>query len=152
MFVLAIGMTGYAWWHNYNQSKRIAKAWGNRAGAMIRQAPDVTLFLLSPGEAEEVLMIGGQPFGVRTEKAVGQSRGLIHVRHLLAEDSYYDWEDEMDTCTPIWSFALRFQSRKTRVTLVFDRQCRKVMMLENGRTLRLGEVSRQLEEFVDELY
>lgn len=154
MLSLAVGLTGYAWWFHYRQSHRVVEQWGSPAARLIRRGEQVWLLRLAPersGAATEVLDISATRFAVTERKDISRAAGLIHIRHFLAEDAYYEWDAPADNCQPRWSYAIRFARGEEQLTLVFDRRCQQVMLLPGETTLRLGAVIQRLEEFIDAL-
>jgi hypothetical protein len=157
MFVTAIGMGGYAWWHQYQGGRRCAEFWGTRAMVIVRYAPRTEFFSLIPIDkatnqdaaskrptptistqaTAPPVVIDGQQYISMNYKHISAAPGLVHARHVLVDDSSFVWNSSPDECQPQWEFLLRFTDDAGQVTVVFDTQCGWIQWHEENRRVRL---------------
>ena len=170
MVLLGLGLGGYAWWVQLQKGQRILSYWGPRATYLIRHGERVELLLLgdspaasssdspaastgdspsdspaassgdSSGEPASAISIRGREVPILQVRDITQVPGLVHARHTLIVDSYYEWGGGGPAdCVPEWTFALRFSSAEPQetATLVFAPNCHLVHLLEADRELRL---------------
>ncbi len=81
----------------------------------------------------ETLTVAGQPRRVAERRDISQVRGLVHARHALVVDTNYLWGESRGDCQADWAFALRFEDRGQQATLVFDRACARIRLLEQDK-------------------
>ena len=148
MFALAFGLSGYAWWHRYQENPKSKEFWGARATVVIRQAPAVEFFTLvhtatmnsSTSYKGTLLTIDGR-FYVATVHDIHQSPGLVHARHALIDDNSFDWNTSLRACVPEWEFGLRFRDGSEQITVVFDTVCDGIQWLDQQKKLQLVPLS-----------
>jgi len=142
IFVVALLMSGYAWWHQFQQSRRCRDFFGTRAVQLIRLAPKVELLRLEQKSAlssdsqppEGILRIGNDTVLISRHVEITGTAGLLHARHALLQDMNYQWDTSRSDCTSQWSFALRFSQNGEDVTLAFDTECNRVALNGTDRT------------------
>jgi hypothetical protein len=136
MIAVAIAMSGYAWWHQFQSGRRSAEFWGSAEAVRVRYAPHVEFRVLRPAEEsasqEKYLTILGVPYHVDEPVDVTQSRGLVHARHALVDDLSYDWNASIPTNTN-WEFLLRFRDRDQLVTVAFDAEQGLICFVDQSR-------------------
>lgn len=160
MLLLGFALGGYAWWVQLQKGRRVLNHWGPRATYLIRHGERVELLRLgetASGSLSEqastlqtsTLSIGGRGVPIEDSRDITDVPGLVHARHSLIVDSYYQWgSGPGEDCTPDWEFALRFSTSRPdnspdgvnsddTATLVFAPNCQLVYLLEMDRQLPL---------------
>jgi len=117
ILALAAGLASFAVWFQWSQTKRCLAFFGPQVAAAIQAAPRVEVWRVGPSGASGTL--------VATARAdVSQSRGLVHLRHGLVEDSNYEWSAAAARRSPAsWDVALAFfdpGAPSPRAVLAFD--------------------------------
>ncbi len=142
MFLLALVMGGYAWWHQRQKGHRSHQFWGGPTALLIRHAAQVQLLWLEPAGTEtparaERLEIGGQSLAVSGRHEISQARGLVHARYALIEDASFAWDAPRGGCENQWRFALRFVHQGQSATVAFDPDCSQLLLVGDDRTIKL---------------
>src|SRR5687767_5429928 len=95
MFLLAVGLSGYAWWHRFQQNPMCKEFWGPEAILVIHQAPKVEFFSLEPDATSttrdqsvigDFLDIDGKAY-LADHRDIADAPGLAHARHALIDDN-----------------------------------------------------------------
>ncbi|MBX3431762.1 MAG: hypothetical protein KF847_00290 [Pirellulales bacterium] len=119
IFALALAMSGWAWMHHYNATRRMAGFWGAGSANLLVRGDEVDAYRLEPGAASPAE--GAYPHwppafgGLLEGDAVAhvdlaEAKGLIHLRHALTQDGNYDWDAPAVDGAPRWGLALRFSN------------------------------------------
>ncbi len=137
MISVAMAMSGYAWWHQFQSGRRSAEFWGTAATIQVRYAPRVEFLRLHrKGEiaepARETLTIRGMEYIVGDPFDVTRSRGMVHARHALVDDLSFDWSSRAPE-TANWEFLLRFRDQGQPVTAAFDTERGLVCFVDQSR-------------------
>ena len=142
IFLLALVLSGYAWWHQFQQSPRCREFLGTEAVQLIRLAPRVDLLRLEQKSTgnddynppEGILQICDTTVLVTQRVEITTVPGLLHARHALLQDVNYQWDAPPTDCVSKWSFALRFELDGEDVILAFDTQCNRIGLNGSERT------------------
>jgi len=142
IFLLALVLSGYAWWHQYRQGPRCRDFFGTEAVQLIRLAPRVDLLRLTelpveesaPDSSATVLEIAGIRVRVSDEVEVTGTPGMLHARHALLQDHNYHWDKPTADCMSRWEFALRFSGDGNDTVIAFDAQCNQIGLSGSERT------------------
>lgn len=134
IFLLALVLSGYAWWHQYQQGRRCREFLGNTAVKLIRLAPRVELLRLEPFSADlgdsaqpaGILRIGGATVLISQQAEITSVPGLLHARHALLQDLNYQWDAPPRDCASQWTFALRFEQDGEHALIAFDPHCNRI--------------------------
>jgi len=135
IFLLALVLSGYAWWHQYQQSWRCREFFGSETVQLVRLAKRVELLRLessSPADASEpnspkgILRIGNSTVLIVRQTDISTVPGLLHARHALLQDLNYDWDAPPSQCVSQWSFALRFEQEGNDTIIAFDPECNRI--------------------------
>jgi hypothetical protein len=143
MLLLAIAMSGFAWWWNLGRGSRCIEFWGPNAARSIRVTQRVEVFELALEGAEEtaVLSIGDRKLPILRQKEISGLRGLIHARNSLLEDSSFRWADSPPS-SPIWKYALRWtDDQQQQVTVLFSLDDGCISAGETQKKVRLTDFS-----------
>jgi len=146
ILALAVGLAAFAVWFQWSQTRRCLAFFGPQVAAAIQTAPRVEAWRLAPG---------GTPAAVRGSAPadVSQSRGLVHLRHGLVEDSNYDWSAAV-AGRPIaaWDVALAFfdsGAARPRAVLAFDLDDAGAMTVVGQRgSVGLGRLGPGLRRWI----
>jgi hypothetical protein len=92
--ILGVGLAAacLSWWFRYHATHRAAKFWGPESVQLIRDAPGV-FFETRQGGARDV----------------SSSRGLLHLRSALLEDSSFRWPPRSVPSEIEWQHVLLFR-------------------------------------------
>lgn len=142
IFLLAVVLSGYAWWHQFQQGPRCREFLGTEAVQLIRLAPRVDLLRLAETPAdggdsrppEGILRIGETTLLVTDRVDITKVPGLLHARHALLQDVNYQWDAPATGCVSQWSFALRFSQGGQDVMIAFDTRCNRIGLNGTERT------------------
>ena len=134
IFAVALLLSSYAWWHQFQQGRRCRELFGTKAVQLIRLAPQVELLRLEQKSAlashlnppEGTLRIAGDTVLISQHVEITGTSGLLHARHALLQDINYQWDASRSDCTSHWSFALRFSQNGEDVIIAFDTKCNRV--------------------------
>jgi len=139
IFLLALVLSGYAWWHQYWAGRRCHLFLGTEAVKLLRLAPHVELLRLepestvagnpsagNPSQPEGILRIGGATVLIASRVDITGVPGLLHARHALLQDVNYRWDAAPTGCDGQWSFALRFAQGAESVIVAFDPGCNRI--------------------------
>ncbi len=134
IFLLALVLSGYAWWHQFQQGPRCRDFLGTEAVQLVRLAPRVELLRFDQDLAsaegspapEDVLQIAGTTLHVTRRANITKVPGLLHARHALLQDVNYQWDAAATPCLSQWSFGLRFSNNGEDVIVAFDPQCNRI--------------------------
>lgn len=145
IFLLALVLSGYAWWHQFQQSRRCRQFLGTETVKLIRLAPRVDLLRLEPraaaaGSATQpagILRIGGATLLIAKRVEITRVPGLLHARHALLQDPNYQWDAPPTDCLSQWSLALRFEQDGEAVIVAFDPHCNRIGLDGTDRTERI---------------
>jgi len=148
IFLVALVLSGYAWWHQFQQSRRCREFLGTETVKLVRLAPRVTLLRLEPmsadAENEELpsatVQIGDVTLAISKSVEITGVPGLLHARHALLQDMNYRWGPPT-RCLGHWEFALKFEQDGDAATVAFDPKCSRIG--QEG-TNRLGLFSPDL--------
>ena len=122
MFAIALLMTAFAWWWNYNRGKRALDFYGSEGAFLVRTAPVVEYLKPKP---EELIDISKAP-------------GLINARASLLSDASYDWTaSDVRQESPL--FSVRFRRGERSVVVTFDFENRTVHSSTTERTAKLAK-------------
>jgi len=142
IFLMALLLSGYAWWYQFQQGRRCREFLGTEAVRLIQLAPQVELLRLEQKSAgtdtshrpEGILRIGGTTVLVSQHVEITGTPGLVHARHALLQDLNYQWDASPSDCVSRWSFALRFSQHGEDVIIAFDTQCNRIGLNGTERT------------------
>jgi hypothetical protein len=142
IILLALLLSGYSWWHQFQKSRRCREFLGTEAAQLIRLAPQVVLLRLeqesavagSSNRPKGILRIGGDTVLVSQHVEITGTPGLSHARHALLQDVNYQWDASQSDCVSQWSFALRFAQDGEDVIIAFDTQCNRIGLNGAERT------------------
>lgn len=145
IFLLALVLSGYAWWHQFQQSRRCRQFLGTETVKLVRLASRVDLLRLeeqaaATGQAIQpagILRIGGATVLIATRVDITGVPGLLHARHALLQDLNYQWDAPPTDCASQWSLALRFEQDGEAVIVAFDPQCNRIGLDGTDRTERI---------------
>jgi hypothetical protein len=134
IFVVALLLSSYAWWHQFHQGRRCREFFGTKAVQLIRLAPEVELLRLEKKSATAsdsspplgILRIGSDTVLISRHVDITETPGLLHARHALLQDLNYQWDTTHADCVSQWSFALRFVEDREDVIIAFDTQCNRI--------------------------
>ncbi|MGE0756777.1 MAG: hypothetical protein AB7F89_17550 [Pirellulaceae bacterium] len=135
MFLVALGMGGYAWWHNYRSHPLSRAWWGTATIVLIETAPAVDLIRY---DSPDTSAVGEENPTVSTAEPMSLigTPGLVHARHALVLDTSYDWSAQ-PAPSGEWDFALRFRSGADQATIRFDLEQERIEWVEEDRRLRM---------------
>jgi hypothetical protein len=120
IFAVAVLMTAFAWWWNFNRGKQALDFYGPEGALLIRTAPVVEFLQPSP---EGTIDISKAP-------------GLINARASLLSDASYDWTaSDVRQESPL--FSVRFRRSEQSIVVTFDFENRTVHASTTNRTARL---------------
>jgi hypothetical protein len=141
ILLLAVALAGFAWWWNWQRTRRCREFYGGEGAHLIRTATQVeglTLSELFVREARQQVVVGTQSFDVVDHKDLSQVHGLIHARTALLDDSSYQWENQtVGDCQPKILYAVRFHQGDQQITLAFDFGCHSVHVVETHKEVVL---------------
>jgi hypothetical protein len=115
--VIALTMSGAAWWYHYQGSRRAAEFWGRDAAELIIGTGDFTLLELgdpagtgaTAGEHGQANLVAGRPITASHE--LSEQSGVIHLRHALTQDANFQWDAlrrEPALGDDDWAYAFQF--------------------------------------------
>jgi hypothetical protein len=122
MFAVAVLAAAFAWWWNFNRSKKALDFYGPEGALLIRTAPMVE-FLRPPPE---------------TSIDISEAPGLINARASLLSDASYDWS-AMDVRQESPLFSVRFQRGDSSIVITFDFENQTVRTSTTQRTAKLAK-------------
>jgi len=142
IFAMALLLSGYAWWHQFQKSRRCREFLGTNAVQLIRLAPQVELlrleqisgFASDSNRPQGTLRIGSETVLISQHVEITGTPGLLHARHALLQDVNYRWDASQSDCVSQWSFALRFVQDGEDVIIAFDTQCNRIGLTGTERT------------------
>jgi hypothetical protein len=152
MFLLALVLSAYAWWHRYHENPKSKAFWGPRAILAIQRADSVEFLTLQPEPTEHTSEVTSNENGLaidgKSYQAIARDihsvPGLVHARHALIDDNSYLW-DSPPRAEPLekdfWDFGLRFRDGPEQVTVLFDRSGEDIYWLEKQKQVQLVPLS-----------
>jgi hypothetical protein len=136
MIVVAIAMSGYAWWHQFQSGRQSAEFWGPAEAVLVRYAPRVEFLVLRENgdepAGETLTVLGTQEYEADEPIEVTGWRGMVHARHALVDDLSYDWNAPIPANAK-WEFLLRFRDRDRLVTVAFAPEQGLICFVDRSR-------------------
>ena len=166
--LVALLMSGYAWWHQKQKGRRTLEFWGSRIALRLRYGKEIELLqLTSPETSDEsasgdTLGIDGQSWGIAQSKMISKAKGLVHARQALVFDPSYEWTAAPHK-PPVWQYALRFtdevagesdleattSEQSNGVVLLFDLEHSVAGTADGSRTVQIT-IADGLKKFFEE--
>ena len=139
MIATALGLAGYAWWHQRQSGRMSTEFWGTQSALIVRYGPTVEFLPLQPKSTEQeddsqanTQLICGREYQVGESVDITRTRGLVHARHALVDDRSYDWTAPKQK-NGEWEFLLRFRDKDRSVTAAFDAERGLVCVLDQSQ-------------------
>lgn len=165
--LVALLMSGYAWWHQKQKGRRTLEFWGSRIALRLRYGKEIELLQLAAPDSDtstggETLTVNGQSWGIVQSKVISKATGLVHARQALVFDPSYEWNAEAHK-PPVWQYALRFmdevagesgvaddlESTPDDVVLLFDLEHSVAGSVDGSRTVQIT-IAEGLKKFFEE--
>ncbi len=142
IFLLALVLSGFAWWYQLRKGSHCREFLGTDAVQLIRQASRVDLMRLErlpgttagPGSTAATIELPGGIYRVTERTDITPVPGLLHARHALLQDVNYQWARPPGDCASDWAFALQFSSDTREAVLAFDPACNLIGVGDTDRT------------------
>ncbi|MBW3596384.1 MAG: hypothetical protein KY475_03805 [Planctomycetes bacterium] len=147
----ALAASGFAWWHQYQQSRRALAYWGAGGATLIRRGEIVELIELGPrspddGAATETLF----ERTIQGRFDISAAPGLVHSRQSLISDASFQWDAETDAA-PAWEYVLRFRDEHEEFLVALDLTAGYAWSPGDRPPLRLGPtLQKGLQRFFAE--
>jgi len=154
ILTVALAAAAASWWFRYAATHRAAEFWGPQTTRLIRDAPTVELFQLTPPAKLPPSSSGAAAFLERASaRDLSNARGLIHLRNALLEDRSYRWPPQPMRPSDEWQWALRFGDRSSggQTTLWFSSDWKCVSNLDRNEILSCQPIADGLAEMLGEL-
>jgi hypothetical protein len=156
VFVFGLGIAAAAGGIYYNH-RATHRTIGWLGGAKVLSAPRVELLQLAPlGDDapipdDGVIRAAGARFAAVRSVDITQARGVLNMRHALAQDVSYAWDEAPKDQHIAWAYAVRFTGDGRSDVLVFDAALRHVCPGDGSQVVVLTEKIRDgLAEFFKE--
>ena len=166
--LVALLMSGYAWWHQKQKGRHTLDFWGSRIALRLRYGKEIELLELSQPESAgtatsgSTLEIAGQSWGIAQSKMISKAKGLVHARQALVFDPSYEWNAAPHK-PPVWQYALRVtdevdgesgleattSEQSNGVVLLFDLEHSVAGTADGSRTVQIT-IAKGLSTFFEE--
>lgn len=153
---LALVAAGLAVWWRHSQTRKTLEFMGPTTARLIVSADKVELLQLEQVDAQletsgrEFFRIDGMPYQVVQTKDVSKAPGFLNARHALTMDRSYRWQDDRDTCEPVWQTAMRFSDERNEETILFCFRSKTVRRLGDPETVAIPRIAASLQKVMDE--
>ncbi|MEM8677839.1 MAG: hypothetical protein AAGF97_00660 [Planctomycetota bacterium] len=152
---LALALGLFAWLYHKGRSDRAIDYWGAENAVRVRRASDIRLVRLRPwadGDAtREAITIDGKPWLVEDEREITATRGLVHLRQALVENTSFDWSRPGPDELLVWDYVLRFRNAPDEppleVAIGLDSAC--LQCLDGRPTIGL-EIAQGIRAFIQD--
>ncbi|HAY78327.1 MAG TPA: hypothetical protein DCY79_00815 [Planctomycetaceae bacterium] len=156
IFAVAFTMAAFAIVYQARQDRLLLDAWSSEHIARIRQSPQVEFIRLQTGaegpqDAASRYTVHGTPVTVTSRRNISDVSGLVHARHVLLQDSSYDWSQEVqDASDAPWHFGFIFSDEQGTSTILLDQPGELAYLVEADSALSTGEMAQRLQTYVTE--
>lgn len=156
IFALAISMAVFAIVYQAQQDRLLLDSWSSEHITRIRKSPQVELLRLQRGtaagaDAADGYLVGGKPVAVTSRRDISDASGFVHARHVLVQDSSYDWNREVSGLgTADWLFGFVFSDDQGKSTILLDQRGEVAYLVEADSALTTGEMAQRLRKYVTE--
>lgn len=146
IFLLAAGLTGFAWWWNFTRSYRTREFWGTEHLLAIRYPSNVEGFwLMKPMSDDETgtnaITFQDQRWTKGEPTELTKVPGMLNAIDSLTKDSNYDWTKSPNSSafSPDWRAGVAFQRPNAATTVLFDFEHGVVGCAETQKLMVLNE-------------
>ena len=156
IFALAIAMAVFAIVYQAQQDRLLLDAWSSEHITRIRKSPQVELIRLQRGSASTTdeadgFTVRGTPVKVSSRRDISDASGFVHARHVLVQDSSYDWNRGVDELAEVeWLYGFVFRDDEGTSTVLLDQPGEVVYLVEADSALTTGEMAQRLQKYVTE--
>lgn len=156
VFLLSLAAAGFAWWYRVQQGSRALGFLGSESAMLVRDAPRVTLLLLSlekPIDPDcEIVLIDSRPHFVVDRIQIEMVPGMLNARQALIEDASYDWDRPRreGDCQPNWEYILEFAKNSQVAALAVDFRCGRMRLVGRGDEVCMDPIADGLHRFIQE--
>jgi hypothetical protein len=134
--VIALAAASASWWFRYSATHRAAEFWGPQTARLIRDAPRIEMYQITPPMA--AMALARERAGVdrfmdaADSHDISATPGITHLRNALLEDGSYQWPPMSATPNVHWKWALIFSDVRPGpgVVLLFSPDWTFTMSLE----------------------
>jgi hypothetical protein len=110
-----------SWWYRYQSAHRATQFWGPASAELIVEPGQVEALTLQhaaqPQSGQGLPQLGNE-YAVTARQDLTKARGTVHLRHALASDSNYVWDQPAATPAK-WRWALRFHDADRELLVLF---------------------------------
>lgn len=154
ILTVALASAAASWWFRYAATHRAAEFWGPRTAELIRDAPIVELYQLTPPAAFAQSSSRTAWFLDSADaRDVSSAPGLIHLRNALLEDRSYRWPPQPmhseHRCR--WVLLFRGEPQSEAAMLLFSPEWKHVRTPERNEILSCQPIADGLAKMLGEL-
>lgn len=137
IILVALWAAATSWYFRYHATHQAAKFWGAEAAALIRDAPEVTLYKEPMASTDS---LRSDPAGIQAAMQahiaksaidISHAHGLLHLRNALLEDANFIWpspdEQPILPADDLGYWWLKFRDPKSgkETVIWFSEDCRQ---------------------------
>jgi hypothetical protein len=156
IFLIALAAAVFAWIYQLQRTRQALRFWGSHTAQLIRRAPKVELWRLSPESAPGTQLLAtldDQSWHVLERKDISRAAGLVNARAALVQDASFDFHAPRGECRPHWAYAVRFEGEGGEALVAVDFQCRRIRSIHEEREAAMSEkLASGLRRFFEEQF
>ncbi len=162
LLLVALSMSGLAWWYQHSQTRGVLAHWGAAAAMRIEKAEPVVAYRLvrrlpenpdaAPANSRPpIVTIGQQTYQLEQPVQLTGRRGFLHFRHALLKQTSYDWEAKPPK-QPQWEYLLRFGEGTGSFELIIAPGSRAIAQSDGSKIAVLGLIAEKISDYLEQTF